>query len=90
LNGIQFWHKMPFCIFFKKNPRELPYMYACMGCNKSVCKQVICDAYGKRFTQIEQEKYMLCLPKSNSPVWQTGTSGLARKTEISGLYNWTI
>jgi hypothetical protein len=34
-------------------------------CNKSVCKQVICDAHDKRFTK-KQEKHMFYLPKSDT------------------------
>jgi hypothetical protein len=54
-----------------------------------VCKRVICDAHDKRFTK-KQEKHMFYLPKSDTSVWQTGTSGLTRKTRTSGLENQTI
>jgi hypothetical protein len=43
--------------------------------------------------KLKQEKHMFCLLKPDSPIWQTGTSGFlstTRKTETSGLENWTI
>jgi hypothetical protein len=49
LNGIQFCPKIPFCSFFKEIQESFPYMYASVGCNKSVCEHVVCDAYDKRF-----------------------------------------
>ena len=40
--------------------------------------------------QIIEKNHMLCLPKPDTPVWQTGTSGFTRKTGPSGLENRTL
>jgi hypothetical protein len=44
--------KCHFAHFFKKIQERSPYIYAFVGCNKSVCDQVICDAYDKRITEV--------------------------------------
>jgi hypothetical protein len=58
LNGIQFWSNMPFA-YFQENPREFPYMYASVGCNKSVYEYIICDAYDKIHSNKTREAYVL-------------------------------
>jgi hypothetical protein len=50
---------MSFCTIFKKIQESSPYMYVSVECNKSVCKQVICDAHDKRFTKKARETYVL-------------------------------
>jgi hypothetical protein len=40
--------------------------------------------------QLKQGKYMFCLSKLDSLVWQTRTSGLARKTGTSSMEKWNI
>jgi hypothetical protein len=56
-------------------------MYAFERCNKYVCEHMLHDAYDNRITTNKQEKYMLCLPKPDSTVSQTGPSGFAKQNQ---------
>jgi hypothetical protein len=40
--------------------------------------------------KLKQEKHMFYLPKLDTPVWQTGTSDLVKKTGTSDLKNQAI
>jgi hypothetical protein len=64
--------RMPFCTFFKEIQENSPYIYVSKRCNKSVCEQIISDAYDKRFRKIKaRETYVMSA--------KTGQSSLANR-----------
>jgi hypothetical protein len=65
---------------FQENPRELP-LYVCI---RGVQQKCVNMYYVMHITggsqKIKQEKHMLYLPKSDSPVWESGSSSFVSKT----------
>jgi hypothetical protein len=74
-NRIQIWPKDSISHIFQRKLRELPLHLCIRYVQEFVCVNINYVMHMRvESQQIRLEKHMLSLPKSDSPVWQTGPS----------------